>query len=46
MKISKLNQHFTFSVDFRTILYQRLVDAIAHNTKQIDIAPSHQNQMR
>jgi uncharacterized protein (DUF433 family) len=29
---------FTFSVDFRTLLYKRLVDAIAHNTKQIEIA--------
>jgi len=29
---------FTFSVDFRTLLYKRLVDAIAHNTTQIEIA--------
>jgi uncharacterized protein (DUF433 family) len=29
---------FSFSVDFRTLLYQRLVDAIAHNTKQIEVA--------
>jgi uncharacterized protein (DUF433 family) len=29
---------FTFSVDFRTCLYQRLVNAIAHNIKQLEIA--------
>ena len=29
---------FTFSVDFRTVLYKRLVDAIAHNSSSLEIA--------
>ncbi|MGB3639855.1 MAG: DUF433 domain-containing protein [Rivularia sp. (in: cyanobacteria)] len=29
---------FTFSVDFRTVLYKRLVDAIAHNNTSLEIA--------
>jgi len=29
---------FRFAVDFRTLLYHRLVDAIAHNNKQLEIA--------
>jgi uncharacterized protein (DUF433 family) len=29
---------FTFSVDFRTLLYNRLVDAMTHRTTQVEIA--------
>ena len=29
---------FTFSVDFRTVLYKRLVDAIANNSASLEIA--------
>ncbi len=29
---------FTFSVDFRTLLYSRLVDAIAHKTTHVEVA--------
>ena len=29
---------FTFSIDFRTLLYKRLVDAITHNSTSLEIA--------